>query len=106
MFLRIENTALAKTLFVLTYKAFFDKIFELAGMLMAKLPAEISADIRRSGVYFTGGTSKFIGLEEYFRFNMGIRANVCEEPSYAVAVGGGVVIGNEKLLSRLRINRR
>ncbi len=89
-----------------TVMAFFDKIFKFAEMLMAKLPAEISADIRRSGVYFTGGTSKFMGLEEYFRFSMGIRANVCEEPAYAVAVGGGAVAGNEKLLSRLRINRR
>lgn len=89
-----------------TVKLFFDKIFELASMLMAKLPAEISADIRRTGVFFTGGTSKFMGLEEYFRFSMGIRANVCEEPSYAVAVGGGAVAGNDKLLSRLRINRR
>ena len=87
-------------------KAFFDKIFELSGMVMAKLPAEISADIRRAGVFFTGGSSKIIGLEEYFRFNMGIRANVCEEPEFAVAVGGGLVAGNEKLLARLRINRR
>ena len=87
-------------------KGFFDKIFELAGMVMAKLPAEISADIRREGVYFAGGTSKFIGLEEYFRFNMGIRANVCAEPAYAVAVGGGAVAGHEKLLARVRINRR
>ena len=87
-------------------KAFFDKIFELSGMVMAKLPAEISADIRRAGVFFTGGSSKIIGLEEYFRFNMGIRANVCEEPEFAVSVGGGLVAGNEKLLARLRINRR
>lgn len=87
-------------------KGFFDKIFELASMVMAKLPAEISADIRREGVFFTGGTSNFIGLEDYFRFSMGIRANVCAEPAYAVVVGGGAVAGSEKLLSRIRINRR
>ena len=75
-------------------------------MVMAKLPAEISADIRREGVFFTGGTSNFIGLEDYFRFSMGIRANVCAEPAYAVVVGGGAVAGSEKLLSRIRINRR
>ncbi|MBR3864691.1 MAG: rod shape-determining protein [Clostridia bacterium] len=89
-----------------TIKTFFDKIFQLAGMLMAKLPPEISADIRRSGVYFAGGSSKIVGLEEYFRYNMGIRANVCEEPAFATVIGGGMVAGNEKLLSRIRINRR
>ena len=87
-------------------KTFFDKILELSGMVMAKLPAEISADIRRTGVFFTGGSSNVIGLEEYFYFNMGIRANVSEESVYAVALGGGIVAGNERLLSRLRINRK
>ena len=42
-------------------QAFFDKIFEIAGMVMAKLPAEVSAEIRRSGVYFAGGTSRLAG---------------------------------------------
>lgn len=87
-------------------KTFFDKIFQLAGMVMAKLPAEISAEIRRDGVYFAGGTSKIVGLADYFYFNMSIRANVCEEPSLVTAMGGGIVAGSEKLLSRLRINRR
>jgi len=87
-------------------KGFFDKIFQLAGMVMAKLPAEISADIRRSGVYFAGGTSKFIGLDDYFRFNMGIRANVGDDPALATISGAGRVAGDAKLLSRLNLNRR
>ena len=87
-------------------KTFFDKIFQLAGMVMAKLPAEISAEIRRSGVYFAGGSSRIMGLSEYFRFNMGIRANLCDEPSLATVIGGGIVAGSEKKLTRLHINRR
>ncbi|MBQ7408506.1 MAG: rod shape-determining protein [Clostridia bacterium] len=87
-------------------KSFFDKIFELAGMVMAKLPAEISADVRRGGVCFAGGMANFVGLDEYFRYSMGIRANVCEDPALATSIGGGIVAGNDKLLSRLRINRK
>lgn len=37
---------------LLPVAAFFDKIFEITSMVMAKLPAEVSAEIRRSGVYF------------------------------------------------------
>ena len=75
------------------------------------LPFAISGFLSTS---LTGFILSAIGLvvsfisakEEYFRFNMGIRANVCEEPEFAVSVGGGLVAGNEKLLARLRINRR
>lgn len=87
-------------------KGFFDKVFQLAGMVMAKLPAEISADIRRSGVYFAGGVSNVVGLEDYFRFNMGIRANFGKDPSLSTVWGAGKVAGDAKILQRLNLNKR
>ncbi len=85
---------------------FFDKVFQLAGMLMAKLPAEMCADIRKSGVYFAGGSSRVAGLDEYFNLKMGMRANVAKEPELAAAIGGGVVASDPKLLAKLRLNRK
>jgi len=82
-------------------KDFFDKLFCIADMLMAKLPAEISADIRRAGVYFAGGGAKFPGLEHYFRYRSGIRANICENPELATVCGAGMVCGDAKLISKL-----
>ena len=73
---------------LLPVAAFFDKIFEIASMVMAKLPAEVSAEIRRSGVYFSGGVSRLPGLDGYFRENMAIRANVFEDPEMTAAIGG------------------
>ena len=84
-------------------RRFFDKILRIADMLMAKLPAEISADIRRSGVYFAGGGARFLGLEQYFHYNAGIRANICEYPELATVCGAGIVCGNGKLLSSLNL---
>ena len=88
---------------LLPVKAFFDKIFEIAGMVMAKLPAEVSAEIRRSGVYFAGGTSRLAGLDSYFRDNMAIKANVFDDPEMVNAIGGGIVAGNEKLLKKIKL---
>lgn len=88
---------------LLPVAAFFDKIFEIASMVMAKLPAEVSAEIRRSGVYFSGGVSRLPGLDGYFREHMAIRANVFEDPEMTAAIGGGILLGNEKLLKKLRI---
>lgn len=86
-------------------KIFYDKLFRIADMLMAKLPAEISADIRRAGVYFVGGGSKIVGLEQYFRYNSGIRANLCENPELATVCGAGKICGDARLLSRLNLKR-
>ena len=91
---------------LLPVAAFFDKIFEIASMVMAKLPAEVSAEIRRSGVYFSGGVSRLPGLDGYFRENMAIRANVFEDPEMTAAIGGGILLGNEKLLKKLRIEKK
>ena len=91
---------------LLPVQAFFDKIFEIAGMVMAKLPAEVSAEIRRSGVYFSGGTSRMPGLDGYFRDRMAIRANVFEDPEMTAAIGGGILLGNDKLLKKLRIEKK
>ncbi|MBR2933072.1 MAG: rod shape-determining protein [Clostridia bacterium] len=86
-------------------KIFFDKIFQVTSMVLAKLPAEVSADIRRNGVYFSGGLSKIEGLEEYFRQTMGMRANIFADAQVATVLGGGVVAENKQLLKKLRINK-
>lgn len=91
---------------LLPVAAFFDKIFEIASMVMAKLPAEVSAEIRRSGVYFSGGVSRLPGLDGYFRENMAIHANVFEDPEMTAAIGGGILLGNEKLLKKVRIEKK
>ena len=85
---------------------FFDKIFEIADKFMAKLPVEVSAEIRRSGVYFAGGTSKIVGLAEYFRDVMAIKANVSDEPALATVLGGGIVASDKALLNKLKIRQR
>ncbi|MBO7525633.1 MAG: rod shape-determining protein [Clostridia bacterium] len=84
--------------------AFFDKIFQITGMVLAKLPAEVSADIRRAGVYISGGVSKMVGLEEYFYEKMGMRANIAENGEFAVANGGGVLLSDKKMLEKYRID--
>ena len=85
---------------------FFDKIFQIMSMVLSKLPAEVSADVRRSGVYFSGGVSKTAGLEEYFREKMNMRANIFPDCQVAAILGGGIVAENKDLLKKLRINKR
>lgn len=91
---------------IVPIRMFFDKIFEIAEKFMAKLPEEVSAEIRRSGVYFAGGTSNIVGLADYFRKVMAIKANVTEDAHLATALGGGIVAGDKALLKKIRLLRR
>ena len=87
-------------------KVFYDKVFEIVQMVMAKLSAEVAADIRRAGVYFSGGGSKLVGVEEYFRKMLGMRANVFDSAEVAACQGGGVLAMDKNLLDKYMIIRK
>ena len=91
---------------IIPIKMFFDKILEITSMVMGKLPAEVSAEIRKEGVYFAGGTSKIAGLDEYFRDKMAIKANIGTEPETATVTGGGIVTGDKELLRKLSLRKK
>ena len=85
---------------------FYDKIFEITEKVMAKLPPEVSAEIRQSGIFFAGGSSKIPGLSEYATEKLVIRSTCYENPENATVSGGGIVVGDKQLLKKLRIVRK
>ena len=87
-------------------KVFYDKVFEIVQMVMSKLSAEVAADIRRNGVYFSGGGSKMVGLEDYFREKLGMSANIYDTAEVAACQGAGILAMDKKLLDKYMIIRR
>ena len=83
---------------------YFDKIAELAIAVLKKLPPEVSAEIRHSGIYVSGGTSAVYGLDKYYSDKFGMKVNVAEHGLMSVALGGGIAIGNSDLLKKITIN--
>ena len=86
-------------------KVFYDKVFEIVQMVMAKLSAEVAADVRRTGVFFSGGGSKLVGLEDYFQEQLGMRANIFDTAEVAVCQGGGIMAADRKLVEKYKIKR-
>ena len=80
--------------------AYYDKIAELATMVLKKLPPEVSAEIRRAGIYVSGVASSVYALEKYYVDKFGMQVNVADNPQMSVALGGGVVIGDSDLLKK------
>ena len=79
-------------------KLFADRIVKYALMIVAKLPAEVSASVYRNGIYLSGGCARLIGLDDYIAREMQMDVNLSGEPQMAVILGGGRTVGNEEVL--------
>lgn len=85
-------------------KKYFDKIAEVVTVVLKKLPPEVSAEIRHSGIYVAGAGACIYGLERYYADKFGIKVNVCENGLYAVSLGGGLALGDSELLKKITIS--
>ena len=85
-------------------QVFADKVIEYTSMVLAKLPAEVSASVWRGGIYLSGGGSKLIGLDDYMARALQIDVTLAEEPQMAVILGGGRTVGNEDILETVRVD--
>lgn len=57
--------------------------------VLEKTPPELVADVMDRGIILTGGGAQLKGLEELIEESTGINTIICEDPSYAVAIGTG-----------------
>ena len=89
---------------VLPVKKYYDKIAEVAMSVLIKLPPEVSAEIRHSGVYVSGIGASVYGLKKYYSDKFNIKINVAENNEYSVAIGGGVLISDKDRVDKLSIN--
>ena len=84
-------------------RVYVDKVLEYVGMILKKLPAEVSASICKSGVHLSGGVSQLVGLGEYVEQKLDMEAHVCDEPQMAVILGAGRAIGNPATLKKIKM---
>ena len=80
----------------------FQSIVDSVKIILERTPPEISADIYRSGVYLTGGSSRIKDLGNFVYDQLGLKVNLCEEPESTVIMGLGSII-EEPSLAKLTI---
>ncbi len=81
--------------------AYIDKILEYSKLVLNKLPAEVAANVNQSGVFLSGGLMKIPYVREYISSKLDMRAQVCEEPQFAVVRGGGALVRDKKTLAKV-----
>ena len=87
-------------------RKYYDKVQDIAVSVLRKLPPEVCAEIRNSGIYVSGIASSMYGLEKYYTEKFAMKINVAENGAMAVALGGGIAIGNSKLLKKVVISHK
>ena len=92
----------AKDIFEAT-RLYFDKIAEIATIVLKKLPPEVSAEIRHAGIYVSGLGGQIYGLEKYYKDVFDMKVNISPNCDMAVALGGGIAIGDNDLLKKIAL---
>lgn len=85
-------------------KIYYDKIAEIALNVLRKLPPEVSAEVRHSGIYIGGISSTIYGLKRYYEEKFDMQINLAENGASSVALGGGVAISNNSLIKKLSLS--
>ena len=86
-------------------KKYYDTIAELTMSVLVKLPPEVSAEIRHTGVYLTGVGSEIYGLANYYKKKFDMQITVSENPDMAIVLGGGIAVANDHLIKKISIKK-
>ncbi len=69
-----------------------ERIVEASKEVLETTPPEIVADIYKRGIYICGGGARIAGIDKLISKTLGIKAQVADEPLFAVARGTGRVL--------------
>lgn len=81
--------------------AFFEEILRTIDVTVNSLQPEISADILKSKIYFTGGLSKITGFADYLKINLPYPFEVIENGEDVTILGAGKLINDNSLLNKI-----
>ncbi len=79
-------------------KAHMEEIVRTINVTINSLPPEISTDVVKNGIIFTGGVSKLFGLEEFLKRNLPYNFVISENPENLAIYGAGKLLNDDALL--------
>ncbi|MBR2904095.1 MAG: rod shape-determining protein, partial [Clostridia bacterium] len=96
-----SSTSVQSAELALCITAYIDKILEYSKLVLNQLPAEVAANVNQGGVFLSGGLMKLPYVREYIASKLDMRAQVCEEPQFAIVRGGGALVRDKKNLQKI-----
>lgn len=87
-----------------TLSALIQEIIEEIRVVFEKTPPELAADIRRRGIYLTGGGALLKGIDKKISSNLNLKVTIAEEPLNAVINGINVLLQNFSTYSKVLVS--
>lgn len=100
---KTRSTQITASNIALPIKKFIDKIIEIINMMFKKLPQEALLEVKKNGIYVTGGGSKLYGLSDYLSFALGFDVEKTDESDIACVIGGGMTVEDRTLLNKIKL---
>lgn len=100
---KTRSTQILASEILLPVKSFVDKIIEITNMVFKKLPQEALLEIKKNGVYLTGGGSCLYGIADYLSFALGFDVEKKDESNIACVIGGGITVEDKNLLNKIKL---
>ena len=84
-------------------KEFFDKILEIANVIISSLSNETINLLTKGGIYLTGGGVNVYGVDDYISKALDIKTKITPEAEIASIVGAGKLVESSELLEKLKL---
>lgn len=83
------------------FESFLEEIVRTINVTINSLPPEISADIIKNGVIFTGGVAQIAGLDDFLKRKITYNFIIDDDPSNSAMIGAGKLLNDPMLLNKI-----
>ena len=84
---------------------YYTKIIDVVQNVLNSLPADITADVKRRGIYVCGMGCMVAGLPKVMSKKLDVPILLAKEPGYCTVTGAGSLLSDRRLLQLLLDNR-
>ncbi len=98
-----KDITLTSSELVETFSSLVQEIIEEIRVIFEKTPPELAADIRKRGIYITGGGALLKGIDEKISSRLNLKTTISEEPLNAVVDGINTLLKNFSVYSKVLI---
>ena len=87
-----------------TLSTLVQEIIEEIRVVFEKTPPELAADIKKRGIYISGGGALLRGIDKRISAGLNLKVTISEDPLNAVINGIGVLLNNFSLYSKVLVS--
>ena len=99
-----KDITLTSSELVETLSALVQEIIEEIRIIFEKTPPELAADIKKKGIYISGGGALLRGIDKKIASGLNLKVTVAEDPLNAVINGIGVLLNDFSTYSRVLVS--